>query len=308
MARKRKGLDLHGWLNIDKPAGMSSAACVAAAKRLTRAKKVGHAGTLDPLATGVLPIACGEATKTTAFIQNRRKGYRFTVRWGEATATDDREGDIVARSSRRPDRAAIEAILPEFHGTVSQVPPAFSALKIDGQRAYKLARRGAPLDLAPRQIEIHSLALRGIEDADQASFDLACGKGTYVRSLARDMGVRLGTRAHLADLVRTVVGPFAIDDAISLEKLEEFGHIAATSKVILPIETVLADIPALALSAEEASRLRHGQAIPVLKPNDRAMLCTLGDDDMALAKLDEQPVALVKAAGIQVMPVRVFNI
>ena len=206
MGRKRKnGVDIHGWLNVEKPIGMSSAACVAAIRKVTNANKAGHAGTLDPLASGVLPVALGEATKTVSILQDGRKRYRFTIRWGEQRTTDDAEGEIVATSDRRPDKAAIEAALADFTGTISQVPPAFSAVKVGGERAYALARDGVAISLEPRQVEIHNLRFLGALDQPDGSdfglFEVVCGKGMYVRSLARDLAIVLGTEGYLFQLV-----------------------------------------------------------------------------------------------------------
>ncbi len=317
--RRRGGIPIHGWLNVDKPVGMSSAACVAAVRKATNANKVGHAGTLDPLASGVLPIAFGEATKTVSILQDGRKRYRFTARWGERRATDDAEGEIVATSDHRPNVAAIKSVLPEFTGRISQIPPAYSAIKVNGDRAYALARSGETVTLNPRQVDIYELRYldevelpEAADIADYGVFEVTSGKGMYVRSLARDLAQKLGTEGHLARLVREAVGPFELTRAISLEIIEQLGHSAADFDEILPITTALADIPALALSADEASRLRNGQAVPIMRPADRDILDEVEEDDPILAieangKL-EKPVALVKAQGIQILPVRVFNI
>ena len=323
MGRRRKGgIHIHGWLNIDKPVGMSSAACVGVVRKALNANRVGHAGTLDPLASGVLPVALGEATKTVSILQNGRKRYRFTLHWGERRTTDDAEGEIVATSDHRPDAAAIEAALPEFIGSVSQIPPAFSAVKIDGERAYARARGGETVTLDPRIVEIHELRFLGAPEdasaegssangADLGLFEVTCGKGMYVRSLARDLAVALGTEGHLSRLVREAVGPFELTAAISLAKIEQLGHSAADFEEILPITTALADIPALALSVEEASRLRNGQAVPIMRPADRDILDEMEEDDPILAiEADgdtDTPVALVRADGIRILPVRVFN-
>ena len=225
--------------------------------------KVGHAGTLDPLATGVLPLALGEATKTAQFATSGRKRYRFRVRWGVATDTDDREGDMLAESTARPDDASIIAALPHFTGTILQRPPAYSAIKIAGRRAYALARAGDSPELAARPVEIAELRLLGMPDPDHADFEAEVGAGTYIRSLARDLAIGLGTLGHIAELRRLQVGRFTEAQAISLERATALGHSLAASEHLLPIETALDDIPALAVTAAEAARLRHGQRIPL---------------------------------------------
>ncbi|MCZ6765127.1 MAG: tRNA pseudouridine(55) synthase TruB [Alphaproteobacteria bacterium] len=307
MARRR-GKPIHGWINLDKPVGISSAAAVSDVRKITGAAKVGHAGTLDPLASGVLPVALGEATKTVSILHEAAKRYRFTVVWGTRRSTDDAEGEIIATSQSRPDRAAIEGALGQFIGSISQIPPAFSAIKVGGQRAYALARDGRPVELAPRPVEIRELTLLSVDEAHAAQFEVISGKGMYVRSLARDLGQALRTEGHLGALVRLGVGPFVLEGAISLAKLETLSHSAAPLQAILPIETVLADIPALALSADEATRLRNGQPVPIMRPADREAMRGLSEDDLALAMQDGHVVALVKANGIQVQPVRVFNL
>jgi tRNA pseudouridine55 synthase len=295
---------LHGWLVLDKPLGMSSAQAVARVRRLTGAAKAGHGGTLDPLATGVLPIALGEATKTVAWAMAGRKTYRFTVRWGEARATDDAEGEVVGRSDVRPNRAAIEAVLPRFTGRVVQMPPRFSALKVAGRRAYALARAEAAVELAPREVEIASLRLVEIPDPDHAEFLAEVGKGTYIRALARDLAAALGTCGHVAALRRTAVGRFAEDHAIGLDKLEEIGHGPALFTHLLPIETALDDIPALALSEAEAARLRQGQAIALGSSGERV----LTQGEMVCATSGGRLVALAEVRGERLRPVRVFNL
>jgi len=276
MARRRKGLPIHGWLVLDKPQGLTSTQAVTRVRHLYGAAKAGHAGTLDPLATGVLPIALGEATKTVPFAVEGSKQYRFTVRFGSSTDTDDAEGQVAATSDRRPTRAEIEAALPRFVGEISQVPPRFSALKVAGARAYALARDGQEFELAPRQALVASLKLIDMPDPDHCVIDAECGKGTYVRALARDLGLALHTLAHVSALRRTRVGAFTEEGAISLAKLEELGHSAAGRDALLsvlrPVETALDDIPALAISGQDAARLKRGQPVlirgrdaPILK-------------------------------------------
>jgi tRNA pseudouridine55 synthase len=308
MGRRRKGLAIHGWLNVDKPVGLSSAACVNAVRRITGAAKLGHAGTLDPQASGVLPIALGEATKTMPYATDATKRYTFDLVWGERRSTDDIEGEIVETSALRPDRAAIEAALPGFVGEIGQVPPAYSAIKVDGKRAYAMARAGAEVTLASRTVRIDAFDLVEIVDRDRARFAVTCGKGAYMRALARDLAATLGTCGHLANLRRTAVGRFTEDTAISLEKLNEFSHSAGAQPPLLPVETALDDIPALALSDREAERLRSGQAVPVLRPQDRERLAAIGDDGIVLAVEATTPVALARIDGTQIRPVRVLNL
>ena len=308
MGRKRKGLAISGWINLDKPAGMTSSACVNAVRRATGAAKLGHAGTLDPSATGILPIALGEATKTMPYVTDSSKRYAFTVHWGARTTTDDADGEIVETSDVRPDRAGIEAALPAFVGAIEQVPPAFSAIKIDGERAYAKARAGEDFVLASRIIDVHAFALLEIIDENQARFTVTSGKGAYMRALARDLAIALGTCGHLSDLRRMSVGPFDESASISLEKLEELGHSAAASPILLPVETALDGIPALALSEREADMLRNGQAVPILRPQDKERIASAGDDGIVLVLEATTPVALVRVDGIQIRPVRVLNL
>lgn len=308
MARKRKGLAIHGWLNIDKPAGISSSDVVNRVRRAMNAAKAGHGGTLDPLATGVLPVALGEATKTVSYAMDGAKTYRFRVRWGIATATDDSEGEATQTSDARPTAQDIEAQLAGFTGEIEQVPPAFSAIKIAGRRAYELARRDETVELAPRRVRIDALRLLGQPDADHAEFEMTSGKGVYVRALARDLGVALGTFGHVAWLRRTAVAGFFEKDAISLDKLEALGHIAPASDILLPVETVLADIPALALTMQEANRLRHGLGIPVLPVASRSPFKDICQGDTVVAMAEGRLVALAKIAGGEIRPVRVMNL
>src|SRR5438552_4415688 len=219
--RKRERRDVHGWIVLDKPVGMTSTHAVGVVKHLFQAKRAGHAGTLDPLASGCLPIALGEATKTVPFVMDGRKTYRFTVRWGEERDTDDAEGRVVETSSARPTADHIRALLPRFTGTIAQVPPRFSAIKVDGERAYDLAREGETVELAPRPVDIHRLELVETPDPDHTVLEAECGKGTYVRSLARDMGRALGCLGHVSALRRTSVGPFQEDDAVVLDRLRQ---------------------------------------------------------------------------------------
>jgi tRNA pseudouridine55 synthase len=267
MARRRKGLPVSGWLILDKPQGMTSTQAVTKVRRLFDAAKAGHAGTLDPLATGVLPIALGEATKTVPFAVEGLKTYRFTVRFGAETDSDDAEGTVVTESAARPETEAIEAMLARFTGEISQVPPRFSALKVDGARAYDLARDKEEFELAPRVVSIERLALVARPDPDHCQLEAECGKGTYVRALARDFGRALGSCAHVEALRRTRVGGFGEEDAVTLAELEAVKDNAtehdALTRALKPIESALGDIPALALSLSDAARLRQGQPVLV---------------------------------------------
>ena len=304
---RREKRDVHGWIALDKAVGMTSTQAVGAIKRLFQCKRAGHAGTLDPLASGCLPIALGEATKTVPFVMDGRKVYRFTVRWGQESDTDDADGKIVATSDTRPERAAIEALLPRFRGTIEQVPPRYSAIKVDGERAYDLARDGEVVDLAARPVDIHRLELVNVPDPDHAEFEAECGKGTYVRSLARDMGRALGCHGHIRALRRQAVGPFGENDMISLEQLTSLGHRAAAGEgslagALLPVETALDDIPALAVSRADAARLQRGQAV-LLRGRDAPIFrgtvyVTASGRLIALAEVDRG----------EIVPKRVFNL
>lgn len=308
MGRKRRGRAVHGWMVIDKPAGMTSAAVVGKARRLTGAAKVGHGGTLDPLATGVLPLAFGEATKTVAWAMDGAKEYRFTVRWGEARATDDAEGAVTTTSDARPTIEEIETVLPRFIGEIDQVPPAYSAVKVGGKRAYALARDNQPVDLPPRPVIIHRLELIGAPDADHAEFEAESGKGAYMRSLARDLAVAVGTVGHIEKLRRTRVGPFAEEDAISLEKLAALGHSAPLADYLLPVETALDGIPALVLTEAEARRLQRGQFLPVLPVASRSPLTDIAQGAVVCAMAEGRLVALARIRGGEIRPLRVLNV
>ncbi len=299
MQRARNKID--GWVVLDKPLGLGSTAAVGRVRWLFGAAKAGHGGTLDPLATGVLPIALGEATKTVPFVMDGRKEYRFTLCFGEARSTEDGEGDVTATSDRRPTDQEIQAALLAFVGEIQQMPPAFSALKIDGKRAYELARAGEAVSLKPRQVTIERLELLARPDADHADFVVGCGKGTYIRSLGRDLAVALGTVGHLSALRRTVAGPFREEGAISLSKLEALGHIPPLLGALAPVATALDDIPALALTEAQADRLRQGQ--PVFLTRDAPPSGAL-----VRAECGQKLVALVRSDGASLQPVRVFNL
>jgi len=308
MARKRRGRPIHGWLVLDKPSGITSSKAVGRVKRLLDATKVGHGGTLDPLATGVLPLAFGEATKTVSYVMDALKTYTFTLRWGEARDTDDSEGAVIETSDLRPDRAAIEAALPLFRGDIEQMPPQYSAIKVEGQRAYDLARRQETVKLAPRQVHIERFELIDMPNADFAVFEVRSGKGTYMRSLARDLARKLGTVGHISDLRRLSVGPFQAEDAISLDNLEKLGHSAPPSDFLMPIEAALDDIPALALTEEEARSLRLGQAVAVLPVARRNSLQDMPKGTVVCAMAAGKLVAMARIQGGEIRPVRVLNV
>jgi len=304
---KREKYDVHGWVVLDKPIGMTSTYAVSVIKRLFVAKRAGHAGTLDPLATGCLPIALGDATKTVPFVMDGRKTYRFTVRWGEERDTDDAEGRVVQSSDARPTPDAIKALLPGFVGAIEQVPPRFSAIKIDGERAYDIARDGEEPELKPRVVNIDRLALVDMPDPDHTRFEAECGKGTYVRALARDLGRALGCGGHVAALRRIAVGPFAEPDMISLEEVEALCHRAAAGEgnladALFPVATALDDIPALAVSRADAARLQRGQAV-LMRGRDAPVVrgtvyVTASGSLVALAEVDRG----------EIVPKRVFNL
>jgi len=304
---KKPKRDVHGWVVLDKPVGMTSTHAVAVIKHLFAAKRAGHAGTLDPLASGCLPVALGEATKTVPFVVDGRKNYVFTVRWGEERDTDDTEGRVVEVSANRPERAAIEAALPGFVGAIEQVPPQFSAVKIDGERAYDLAREGEKVEIAARTVTVHRFDLVEMPDADHAVLTVECGKGTYVRALARDLGRTLGALGHVCALRRGRVAPFAEADMISLERLESLCHRATAgdgnlADILLPVETALDDIPALAVSPTDAARLNRGQAV-LMRGRDAAVVrgtvqVSTGGQLVAIAEVDRG----------EIVPKRVFNL
>lgn len=298
MGRRKKGIPIHGWLVIDKDLEMSSNAVVGKARWLTKAQKVGHGGTLDPLATGVLPLAFGEATKTVSYAMDGSKTYQFEVTWGESRTTDDAEGEVVEQSDQRPTRAEIEALLPRFIGEIEQVPPKYSALKIQGERAYKLARSDQEVTMTARRVQIDDLRLVDCSDSSRATFEVDCGKGTYVRAIARDLGALLGCYGYVSVLRRTKVGRFSLDQAISLDSLAQIVHSEALSESLLPLETVLDDISALALTEEEAEKIGHGMAVS--QPN--AASC-----DVALLVCEGKPLALASVQDGVAKPFRVFT-
>jgi tRNA pseudouridine55 synthase len=304
---RRDRRDVHGWVILDKPIGMTSTHAVAVVKRLFSAKRAGHAGTLDPLASGGLPIALGEATKTVPFVMDGRKRYRFTVQWGEERDTDDSEGRVTATSTNRPDADAVRALLPRFTGTIEQTPPQYSAIKIQGERAYDLARDGETVALQPRQVEIHQLTLVEHTDDGRSAFAAECGKGTYVRALARDMGRILGCYGHISSLRRTLVGPFGEADMIPLEELEALCNRAASGEgnladALLPVETALDDIPALAVTRADAARLHRGQAV-LLRGRDAPQ-----SSGIVYVTVAGRLLALAELGHGELIPKRVFNL
>lgn len=305
MARRKKGNAVHGWLVLDKPINMTSTQAVAAVRRAFNAQKAGHSGTLDPLATGILPIALGEGTKTVSFAVDGEKAYRFTVRWGAETETDDTEGGITKTSDNRPARAGIEALLPRFHGEIMQTPPAYSAIKIAGERAYDLARNGETVVIEPRPVFIDSLTLVDMPDEATSVFEARCGKGTYVRALARDMGRILGCYGHVIALRRTQVGPFDENRAVPLESLlaaAESGDPDQVAKYLLPVESALADLPELLVSQSDAATLARGQTV-LIRGRDAPVLT-----GPAYATSKGRLVALGELAKGALHPTRVFNL
>ncbi len=308
MARKTRGQNIHGWLALDKPAGLTSTQALGRARRALDANKAGHGGTLDPLATGILPIAFGEATKTVSFAMEGKKSYTFEVAWGESTDTDDREGTVTAESSSRPTLGDIEAQLAQFIGDIAQVPPLYSAIKVDGKRAYDLARANQTVTLEPRQVHISRFKISRDLGPDRTEFVLDCGKGTYVRALVRDLAEALGACGHMAELRRTRSGPFTEEMAISLDKLEALGHKAAGAEALHPVATVLDDIPALALTEEEAHRLRHGQSVSLFAVARRSPISGLSSGTAVQAVCGDRLIAVATIADGLVKPKRVLNL
>jgi tRNA pseudouridine55 synthase len=315
MSRRKKGEPVHGWLILDKPEDVTSTQAVGICRRKYNAQKAGHGGTLDPLASGILPIAFGEATKTVGYVMEADKDYLFTVRWGASTATQDREGEIIARSDVRPSPEAIEKALAKFVGEIDQVPPQFSAVKVGGERAYDIARDGERVELEPRRVVVHEARLIDCPSPDLARVFVRCGKGFYIRALVRDLAAALGAEGHVAALRRTRVGAFGEDRALTLAKLEQMSDKPALDEHLVPLETALDDIPALAVTGEEASRLRQGREI-VLLPHQveafremRRPRTVNGEDAsrICLAKEGGLAVALGEVRAGRFMPVRVFN-
>jgi tRNA pseudouridine55 synthase len=313
MSRRKKGNPVHGWVILDKPSGMTSTQAVGHVRRIFDAQKAGHAGTLDPLATGILAIALGEATKTVPFVQEAAKIYRFTAQWGEARDSDDADGKVTGTCEIRPGREAIEAVLPRFTGALSQIPPAYSAIKVAGERAYDLAREGEEVNLEPRQVQVYEARLVSAE-RDRAVFEILCGKGTYVRSWVRDLAAALGTLGHVAELRRTRLGPFQEKEAVRLETLTPFMHSPAAFAYLKPLSTALDGIPALAVTGSDTVRLRSGNPI-LIRAN---MFARIEDEFVGESGLqgrvvflkdqEQAPVALAEIADGELRPFRVFQL
>ncbi len=305
MARRKKGNPINGWIILDKPVGMTSTQAVGKVRWLFQAQKAGHAGTLDPLATGILPIALGEATKTVPYAVDGQKSYRFTVRWGAETDTDDAEGQVVKRSDVSPPRDAIEALLPSFIGEVMQTPPAFSAIKIDGQRAYDLARQGETVQLEARPVQIDRLELVDMPDPLTSVFEAECGRGTYVRAIARDMGRTLGCFGHVIALRRTRVGPFREAQAVTMSELEDAANLEdggiEIKTMLRPVESALAELLEVTVSQSDAARLARGQTV-LLRGRDAPVM---SGEAFALSK--GTLIALCEIERGELRPLRVFN-
>ena len=301
MGRRKKGRDISGWLVVDKPKGMTSTAVVNKVRWAFDAKKAGHAGTLDPDATGILAVALGEATKTVPFITDAMKAYRFTVRFGAATNTDDAEGEVIASSEARPTDDKIRSALAAFTGDIMQVPPKYSAVKIDGERAYALARAGEEVEIAARPLFVESLTLKERPDTDHAVLEMVCGKGGYVRSVARDLGEALGCHGHVTELRRVWSGPFELEDAVTLDEVERLAKDPAIDALLLPLEAGLTDLPELPATAEGAARMRNGNPGMV-------MAADVDYGEPAWASFQGQPVAVGTYRAGELHPTRVFNL
>ncbi|WP_306142558.1 tRNA pseudouridine(55) synthase TruB [Roseibium sp. MMSF_3412] len=307
---KRKKNAINGWLVLDKPYGITSNEALGKIKRIFSPQKVGHAGTLDPRASGLLPVAFGEATKTVPFVMDGRKVYRFEVTWGAETNTDDTEGDVIATSDVRPDADAVAAVLADFTGTIMQVPPKFSAIKVAGERAYDLARDGEEVELAARPIDVHRLELVDCPDADRAVFEAECGKGTYVRALARDLGRRLGTCGHVTELRRLLVGPFGEEDLVDLdeilgaaEELDEGDAVEAlVEEFVLPVREAMDALVEVSVSLEDAAKIRKGMAI-LLRGREAPL-----NSQVAFASHANVPVAIGSIDKGRFQPTRVFHL
>jgi tRNA pseudouridine55 synthase len=300
MARRKKGKDISGWLVVDKPAGVTSTAVVNKVRWAMGAQKAGHAGTLDPAATGVLAIALGEATKTVPFVTDALKCYRFTVRFGQATNTDDAEGEVIAESPVRPSDAEITEALTAFQGDILQTPPQFSAVKIDGERAYVRAREGEEMDIAPRPLWVESLTLLARPDPDHAELEMVCGKGGYVRAIARDLGRTLGCQAHVLVLRRLWSGAFDAADGVTMDRIEELAHTDALEGLLRPLEDGLSDLPEVRCTPEAAARLRNGNPAPVIASD-------ADYGETAWASLGGRAVAVGTYRAGELHPSRVFK-
>ena len=311
MGRRKKGSPVHGWVILDKPLGMTSTQAVGAVRRIFDAQKAGHAGTLDPMATGILAIALGEATKTVPFAMDAQKTYRFTATWGESRDSDDAEGKVTGTSDKRPTRDEIEAMLPRFTGALSQTPPVYSAIKVQGERAYDLARDGEEVVLEPRPVQVFEARLVEAK-TDTAVFEIRCGKGTYVRSWVRDIALALGTLGHVSTLRRTRSGGWDEKDAVGLDTLTPFMHSPAAFGYLRPLSTALDGIPALAVSGPDTVRIRSGNPILIRANLFAKMKDGFGDGELSgltvfLKEEDGSPVALAEIAEGELRPFRVFN-
>lgn len=300
---KHKGEDINGWLVVDKPRGMGSTDVVRKTKRLFKAKKNGHAGTLDPFATGVLPVAFGEATKLLPFVTDGKKEYEFIIQWGAESDTDDSEGEIIRRCEKIPSKDEILKVIPEFIGEIIQVPPAYSAIKINGQRAYDLVRKGIEVNIPPREVEIYALEFECELPGNQAKFKVTCSKGTYIRTLGKDIARKLGSLGYLQELRRTKCGNFDLRQKILLENLENMVYGEDLEKFLLPIETFLCDITVIAVSEADAAKLKMGQG---LSPKLYDVREAMGKE--AVAMFDDKPAAIVRIDERKISPVRVFNL
>ena len=308
MGRRKKGDPVSGWICLDKPLEMGSTEAVSKIRWMFNAQKAGHAGTLDPLATGVLPIALGEATKTVSQMMDAEKVYRFLIAWGSSTTTLDREGEVTATSDVRPTPEAVAAVLPRFVGEISQVPPNFSAIKVDGQRAYDLARDGVDFELPTRTVVVHEAAVSDVPDADHIEIEIRCGKGTYVRSLVRDIAAAVGAEGHVAMLRRLRVGPFTAKESITLDNLADLVHRAALLEALLPVETALDDIPVLAVTDEDAFRLRQGRPLVLLPRQVELLKPRISASRAVSAMTGGKLVALCELRAGQLSPTRVFHL
>lgn len=300
MAKKRKGNPVSGWVILDKPAGLGSTTAVSIVRRLFNAQKAGHAGTLDPAASGVLPIALGEATKTIPYVTDGEKIYAFTVRFGQATDTDDADGRVIQTTDNIPTEKEILSVIPLFCGEIEQVPPKYSAVHVDGRRAYDLARENKDVTLTARRIRIEELKMTRFPEDGTADFQVRCSKGTYVRSLARDMAEKLGGLGHVTALRRLKCAKFSVENAFSLEYLRSIEHSSNWTDVLLPVETVLDDIPALAVTQAQASKLSNGNFLPV------SDFGRLPDTDVFQAKSNDRLIALVRVQDGLIRPVRLI--
>ena len=309
MGRRKRGLVVNGWVCLDKPCGLGSTDAVSRVRRLFDAQKAGHAGTLDPLASGILPIALGEATKTVPHLMEAEKVYRFTINWGVSTDSVDREGEIIGRSDVRPPVEAVRAALPAFVGEIDQTPPRFSAIKVDGQRAYDLAREGADFELESRRVTIHSADVTDAPDADHIELTIRTGKGVYVRALARDLAAMLGAEGHVSALRRERVGPFSIENAVTLDFLTDLVHRDAALEGMLPVATALDDIPELAVTEQDAFSLRQGRPIVLLPRQVETLKSRLRDGSRTVSAFQGQTlVALGQLRAGRLEPDRVFNL